>query len=862
MSADKVSVATLAKELGLSSDDLLSKFKEANMRVKDEETEVSPAQQKKIREFLGEGADEVEVKPTAEKKLTLKGKDSGAKTLTLKRRTVGNLSVTGTQGGDKRSVSVKVVKKRSFAQAASETQAPAPQVLGLSEEELQKRQAEKEASEREEAIRLEAIQRAEGARKTKQDKDDTESVEEEVQEAVVEAQVATATPVDKKHVKRQEDDADEEERAREKKRKAAAKPVRPEDKFRAGKKVDLRKINLDEEVDDPHGVSMSRQRRIFQINNKHTFQKPAEPIQKAVVIPENITVSDLAKRMNIKAAVLVKSLMKMGTMATINQMLDQETAQLLAEELGYKYQLSSSNAIEENLQADVSGHGEPEPRPPVVTIMGHVDHGKTTLLDYIRRTKVAAGEAGGITQNIGAYHVETEKGVVTFLDTPGHEAFTAMRARGAQATDIVILVVAADDGVMPQTIEAIQHAKAAKVPIIVAVNKIDKPEAEPDKVKAELGNYDVIPEAWGGDVMFCHISAKTGEGVDNLLDSVLLQAEVLELKAPNKGPAKGMVVEASLDKGRGVVATILVREGCLNHGDIVLAGVEYGRVRAMLDEKAHKVQHAGPSIPVEVLGLSGMPAAGDEVFVVPTERKAREVAMFRQAKRREQELQKLHTAKLENMFAQMGDSQEARILNLVVKADVQGSVEALVESLNKISTDEVKVNIIAKGVGGITSSDATLALASQAVIIGFNVRADSTARKLIEKDDIDVHYYSVIYDAIDEVKRALSGMLAPEEKEQIIGLAQVRDVFRSPKFGSIAGCMVIEGSVKRSKPIRVLRENVVIFEGELESLRRFKDDVQEVRNGMECGIGVKNYNDIKAGDQIEVYDIVKVERSL
>jgi translation initiation factor IF-2 len=553
--------------------------------------------------------------------------------------------------------------------------------------------------------------------------------------------------------------------------------------------------------------------------------------------------------------------MKLGSMVTINQVLDQETAAIVVEEMGHTYKLLKENALEAELEVDREEFGQALPRAPVVTIMGHVDHGKTSLLDYIRRTKVAAGEAGGITQHIGAYHVKTGKGIITFLDTPGHAAFTAMRARGAKATDIVILVVAADDGVMPQTIEAIQHAKAANVPTVVAVNKIDKPDADPERIKSELAGRDVIPEEWGGDTLFTNVSAKTGQGIDELLDQVLVQAEMLELQAVAEGPAKGIVIESRLDKGRGPVATVLVQSGILRKGDMILSGLEYGRVRAMLDETGAQVVAAGPSIPVEVLGLSGTPNAGDDVIVIADERKAREVALFRQGKFREVKLAKQQKAKLESVFEQMEEGQ-ARTLNIVLKADVQGSVEALVDALTKLSTEEAAVKIIASGVGGINESDVNLAMASDAVLIGFNVRADNAAKKLIDEEGVDLHYYSVIYEVIDEVKKALQGMLKPEFKEQIIGLAEVRSVFRSPKFGAVAGCMVTDGVVRRNNPIRVLRDNVVIFEGELESLRRFKDDVHEARAGMECGIGVRNYNDVREGDQIEVYERIEVARSL
>jgi len=598
-------------------------------------------------------------------------------------------------------------------------------------------------------------------------------------------------------------------------------------------------------------------------SGEHGFERPTAPVVHEVEIPEAITVGELAQKMSVKGAELIKALMKMGVMATINQTLDQDTAMLVVEEMGHIAKPLAAQDVEaeiEQLQAqEISG--EKVPRPPVVTIMGHVDHGKTSLLDHIRRTRVAAGEAGGITQHIGAYHVETPKGTVSFLDTPGHAAFTAMRARGAQVTDIVVLVVAADDGVKPQTIEAIQHAKAAGVPLIVAINKIDKPEADPERVKNELTQQEVIPEDWGGDTQFVNVSAKTGEGIDDLLDAILLQSELLELKAPAEGPARGVVIESSLDKGRGPVATVLVQGGTLRKGDILICGQEYGRVRAMFDESGRSIDAAGPSMPAVVLGLSGTPNAGEDALVINDERKAREVAEFRRQKQREIKLARQQQQRLEDMFSQMGKG-EKQALNIVLKADVQGSVEALRDALTKIGTDEVAVNIVSAGVGGINETDANLAVASNAIVIGFNVRADAAARRIIEEHGVDLHYYSVIYDAIDQVKAAVSGMLAPEVTEEIIGLAEVRDVFRSPKLGAIAGCMVVDGVVRRSAPIRVLRDNVVIFEGELESLRRFKDDVNEVRAGTECGIGVKSYNDVKPGDQIEVFERVEKARTV
>jgi translation initiation factor IF-2 len=593
------------------------------------------------------------------------------------------------------------------------------------------------------------------------------------------------------------------------------------------------------------------------------FTKPTAPIVHEVAIPETIAVGDLAQKMTVKAAEVIKVMMKMGAIVTINQVLDQETAMLVVEELGHKAKPISSYALEEALTKHIEVQGDATTRAPVVTIMGHVDHGKTSLLDYIRVTKVTAGEAGGITQHIGAYHVETPKGVITFLDTPGHAAFTQMRARGAKLTDLVILVVAADDGVMPQTVEAVNHAKAANVPIIVAVNKMDKPDADPDRVKNELAKLALIPEEWGGDTMFVPISAKTGDGIDNLLDSILVQAEVLDLKSIIDCSARGVVIESRLDKGRGAVASVLVQQGTLRKGDLVLVGVEYGRVRALYDENGKTIDSAGPSIPVEILGLSGSPNAGDEFVIVSDEKRAREVAMFRQGKFREVKLARQNAAKLENILQRMGEDRGTDlVLNIVLKADVQGSAEALTTALADLSGTEVKVKIVSNGIGGINESDVNLALASNAIIIGFNVRANVEARKLIEAEKVDIHYHSIIYNVIDEVKRAISGFMAPDIQEKITGLAEVRDVFRSSKIGAIAGCMVLEGTIKRNNPIRVLRDNVVVFEGVLESLRRFKDDVGEVRAGMECGIGVKSYNDIKPGDQIEVFEKIEIKRTL
>ena len=657
-----------------------------------------------------------------------------------------------------------------------------------------------------------------------------------------------------RYVKEAEEEQDREEENRNRRSKSAG-----------GKMRSAKGARIEEEHDDKMSSKKNaKHQKKFKGSAKlnqqmHAFNKPVAPVSRDIVIGETITVAELAQKMAVKASEVIKSFMKLGEMVTINQVIDQESATLVAEEMGHKVVVRKENELEEQVLSDRDVNASAEPRAPVVTIMGHVDHGKTSLLDYIRKTKVASGEAGGITQHIGAYHVQTNKGeTITFLDTPGHAAFTAMRARGAAATDIVVLVVAADDGVMPQTIEAIQHAKAGNVPIVVAINKIDKPAADPTRVINELLRHGIVSEEMGGDTQFVKVSAKTGQGIDELLEAIILQAEVLELKAVYDGMASGVVIESRLDKGRGPVASVLIKQGTLHVGDIVLCGLEYGKVRAMKDELGRNVESAGPSIPVEILGLSGVPVAGDEATVVRDEKKAREVANYRQGKFREIKIARQRKAKLDNMFKEGAASE----LSIVLKADVQGSVEAITDSLVKLSTEEVKVNIIYGAVGGITETDATLAAASSAIIIGFNVRADNSARKIIESNSIDVRYYSVIYDLIDEVKQAMSGLLGSEIKQQIIGMAEVRQVFKHPKFGQIAGCMVTEGLIKRSAPIRVLRDNVVIFEGELDSLRRFKDDVSEVTNGFECGIGVKNYNDVREGDQIEVFENIEIKRTL
>ncbi|NIF34437.1 translation initiation factor IF-2 [Enterobacter sp. Cy-643] len=840
---------------------------------------------------------------------------SGPDKLTLQRKTRSTLNIPGT-GGKSKSVQIEVRKKRTFVKrdpqeaerlaAEEQAQREAEEQAQREAEEVAKRAAQEKAKrEAEEQAKREAADKAkrEAAEKDKVSNQQTDEMtkaahaekarreaeaaelkrkaEEEARRKLEEDARRVAEEARKmaeanagvweeqekveddksdyhvttsQHARQAEDENDREVEGGRGRTRTAAKAPRQK---KAGGKHGESKADREEARAAVRGGKGKRKPSSLQ----QGFTKPVQAVNRDVVIGETVTVAELANKMAVKGSQVIKAMMKLGAMATINQVIDQETAQLVAEEMGHKVILRRENELEEAVMSDRDTGAAAETRAPVVTIMGHVDHGKTSLLDYIRSTKVASGEAGGITQHIGAYHVETDNGMVTFLDTPGHAAFTSMRARGAQATDIVVLVVAADDGVMPQTIEAIQHAKAAQVPVVVAVNKIDKPEADPDRVKNELSQYGIMPEEWGGESQFIHVSAKAGTGIDELLDAILLQAEVLELKAVRKGMASGVVIESFLDKGRGPVATVLVREGTLNKGDIVLCGFEYGRVRAMRDEMGREVTEAGPSIPVEILGLSGVPAAGDEVTVVRDEKKAREVALYRQGKFREVKLARQQKSKLENMFANMTEGEVSEV-NIVLKADVQGSVEAISDSLLKLSTDEVKVKIIGSGVGGITETDATLAAASNAILVGFNVRADASARRVIEAESLDLRYYSVIYNLIDEVKAAMSGMLSPELKQQIIGLAEVRDVFKSPKFGAIAGCMVTEGVVKRHNPIRVLRDNVVIYEGELESLRRFKDDASEVRNGMECGIGVKNYNDVRVGDMIEVFEIIEIKRTI
>ncbi|GEA06412.1 translation initiation factor IF-2 [Alteromonas sp. KUL42] len=865
-----VSIEKLASDIGTTVDRLVGQFKDAGI-TKSAGDQVNEDEKQKLLDHLSKQHGSA-AEPTR---------------MTLKRKTTSTLSV-----GKSKEVKVEVRKKRTYVKRSDieEQQRQAEEEAKRLEEEARlKREAEEKAAAEAKKAAEEKARKAEEAKKAAE-QERARRAEQAKREA--EARKADEPELTESEKAAQEEARQEEERLRKAQEEEAQKKLEEDAKKAADearklaeenerrwkeeeerrKKAEAEEVHLHsnryaQEAEDEEDMQVersSRRRRKSKKNAgehlKQGFNKPAAPVERVVKLGATITVGELASRLAIKSNEVIKTMMKMGEMATINQVLDQDTAVLVVEEMGHKYELVNDNALEEELLAEGTD-GEKATRAPVVTIMGHVDHGKTSLLDYIRRAKVADGEAGGITQHIGAYKVQTDNGEITFLDTPGHAAFTAMRARGATATDIVILVVAADDGVMPQTKEAVQHARAAGVPLIVAVNKMDKETADPDRVKTELSQLEVISEEWGGEHQFCNVSAKTGMGVDDLLEAIVLQAEVLDLKAMPEGPGRGIVIESRLDKGRGPVASVLVQEGQLRPGDILLCGEEYGRVRAMRDENGHDMKVAGPSTPVEVLGLSGVPVAGEDAAVVRDERKAREVAAKRHQKKRELKLARQQKAKLENMFANM-ESGDVSELNIVLKADVQGSVEAISESLIKLSTSEVKVNIVGSGVGGITETDATLAAASGAIVLGFNVRADATARRVLEAEEIDLRYYSVIYNLIDEVKAAMSGMLAPEFKQEIIGLAEVRDVFKSPKLGAIAGCMVTEGVVKRSNPIRVLRDNVVIYEGELESLRRFKDDVQDVRNGMECGIGVKNYNDVKVGDQIEVFEIVEVKREI
>lgn len=835
----QVTVKQLADEVKTPVERLLQQMREAGLPHTAAEEHVSDSEKQSLLTHL---------------KSSHKAKVEEPRKITLQRKTTSTLRVAGSK-----SISVEVRKKKVFVQRSPE------EIEAERQRELEERRAVENAARQK--AEEEAKRRAEEEARRQ-----PAPVAEPVVEAVAEPVPAAVEPVQEAPVAAPAPVAD----VRKKDDQRRADKPRNDDNRRGGdgeRKNAPHRASVKEKAPAPRVAPRTtdeesdgfrrggRGKAKLKKRNAHGFQNPTGPVIRDVQIGETITVGELAQQMSVKAAEVIKFMFKLGTPATINQVLDQETAQLVAEELGHKVTLISDTALEDSLAESLKFEGEAVARAPVVTVMGHVDHGKTSLLDYIRRAKVAAGEAGGITQHIGAYHVETERGMVTFLDTPGHAAFTAMRARGAKATDIVILVVAADDGVMPQTIEAVQHAQAAGVPLVVAVNKIDKPGADLDRIRSELATHGVTPEDWGGDTPFVPVSAKMGTGVDDLLEAVLLQAEVLELTAMPSAPGRGVVVESRLDKGRGPVATVLVQDGTLRQGDMVLVGSNYGRVRAMLDENGKPIKEAGPAIPVEILGLDGTPDAGDEMSVVADEKKAREVALFRQGKFREVKLARAHAGKLENIFESMGQ-EEKKTLNIVLKSDVRGSLEALQGALNGLGNDEVQVRVVGGGVGGITESDANLALASNAVLFGFNVRADAGARKIVEQEGLDMRYYNVIYDIIEDVKKALTGMLGSDVRENILGIAEVRDVFRSPKFGAIAGCMVIEGVVHRNRPIRVLREDIVIFEGELESLRRFKDDASEVRAGMECGIGVKSYNDVKVGDKIEVFEKVQVARSL
>ncbi len=905
-------VRDLAKVVGIPLEQFLEQLNEAGLSAHSPDDTISEEEKVKLLTYLRKRHGKKDDEETA-----------APRRITLKRRKVTELKQSTAPGTTSKTVSVEVRKKKTYIKRSEATidekQEPVSVEALKAKEALEQQQ--KQIAEEQEALRQKEIKQkekelaetkkqqeleaaAEAAREEK--KEQQKSSVEEKREAVVEEKPEQEAVKDQeKSSKPEEKVVSEGEKTDQKvvlsKQELEAKRLEEEKKLRveasvqrmaekvrkqaeAKKQQTLHKKKQDfragrvsaspVKTADTTGARKAkgkkgRQRREkaeieLAVNVKHQFEKPVEPVIKDVLIPDNIIVSDLAQKMSVKAAEVIKHLMKLGMMATINQSIDQETAVILVEEMGHNPIMQSEDDLEREMLAEVQNdkdERESSSRAPIVTIMGHVDHGKTSLLDYIRKTRIAAGEAGGITQHIGAYQVKTDHGSVTFLDTPGHAAFTAMRARGAELTDIVIVVVAADDGVMPQTKEAIEHARAANVPLIIALNKIDKPDANPEKVMQELASIDVVPEEWGGDVQFLKVSAKTGEGVDNLIEALILQAEILELQAPVEGVASGICIESRLDKGRGSVATILVQKGTLSKGEIVLCGHEYGRVRAMFDENGKAVKEAGPSTPVEVLGLSGTPDAGDDFLVVQNERIARELAEHREDRKKISKHAAQAASKLDEVFSKMSAGETATV-NLVIKTDVQGSLEALRESLIKLSTEEVEVKCVYGGVGGINEGDANLALASGAILIGFNVRADATARKLIEEKEIDLHYYGVIYDAIDEVKRAISGMLAPEIHEKIVGLAEVRDVFRSPKFGAIAGCMVVDGFVKRNLPIRVLRDNVVIYEGQLESLRRFKEDANEVKMGMECGIGVKNYNDVKVGDQIEVFERVEVKREI
>ena len=904
----EVTVAQLAEVVGIPVETLLQQMRDAGLSHAGAEESVSDNEKQQLLSHLKKSHGEQAEEP---------------KKITLKRKSVSKLKVSGSSGRSK-TVNVEVRKKRTYVKRSvmEAEEAKAAEEAARAQEEAEKAAAEAKAREEaEKAAKAEAEAKAaaEAASAQSDDLIDQEARAAAAARLAKEPAKKADIKIPKDHHKKTPEEIAAEQKANAEKKKQEEQAKREENRKKAEvlkkaeeelakktreeaeriakeleKRGDEGKESAEVEEDQDSIVKQayedsyneeekksrrSRKRKRPTIEAKslkgktlqtslsaeHGFQAPTGPIVREVVVPETIMVSDLAQQMSVKGSEVVKVLFKMGVMATINQAIDRDTATLVVEEMGHKPIQHNEDAIEddlvEHLEQEMENEGEPESRAPVVTIMGHVDHGKTSLLDAIRRSRVAAGEAGGITQHIGAYHVETDKGMVTFLDTPGHAAFTAMRARGAQCTDIVVIVVAADDGMMPQTAEAIDHARAAGVPIIIAVNKIDKEQADPDRVKNDLSTKEVIPEEWGGDTQFVPVSALTGQGLDELLEAILLQAELLELKAVASGSARGVVIESRLDKGRGVVASLLVQGGELRAGDMVLAGEHYGRVRAMLDENGKPIETAGPSIPVEILGLAGTPEAGEEFLVVPDERRAREVADFRQNKVRDKRLARQQAAKLENMFESMGINNKASV-NIVLKTDVRGSLEALVGALSDLSTDEVKCNVVSAGVGGINESDVNLALTSGAAIIGFNVRADNAAKKLCQEEGVDLRYYSVIYDIIDDIKKAMSGLLEPELREEIVGVAEVRDVFRSSKFGAVAGCKVLEGTVHRNKPIRVLRDDIVVFQGELESLRRFKDDVNEVNAGIECGIAVKSYNDVKPGDKIEVFSVTSVARTI
>jgi len=829
-----VSVKEYADVIGIPVGRLVDQLHEAGVKSKSSDAMLSDDEKSELLAHL--------------RRQRGQGDSTEPKKITMRRKSVTELKVSvSTPGRIKtrsRTVSVEFRKRKTYAKRSD-----------LKEKEAAQRRAEQEAAQQaeQEALARRQAEEEAAAALARQEAERKEREQAAAAKAAAEAFMAQEAAVTEAVV---------EDKAAEPAPAVVAELIKQPGKPAADEKPRFHRKEL-HVASDKSGKRRKKQRPrpVIKREVQHAFEKPTAPIVRDVQLPEIITVAELAQRMSVKGTEVVKVMMNLGTMVTINQTIDQETAAIVVEEMGHTPILQKENALEEAIVAASRQEGDQVVRAPVVTIMGHVDHGKTSLLDYIRRSKVAASEAGGITQHIGAYSVSTDKGRITFLDTPGHEAFTSMRARGAKVTDIVVIVVAADDGVMPQTEEAVTHAKAGSVPIIVAVNKMDKAEADAERVKQALSKFEVIPEDWGGDTLFVGVSALTGAGVDELLDSILLQSEVLELKAVASGSASGVVVESRLDKGRGPVASVLIQNGVLKKGDVILSGHKFGRVRAMYDEHAEEVAEAGPSTPVEILGLSGTPNAGDEMVVVADEKQAREIATFRQGKYREVKLARQQAAKLENVMSQMGTDQKVT-LNLLIKADVQGSAEALSEALGKLSSDEVNINIISAGVGGITGSDVNLALAAGGIVIGFNVRADASARKLVDEEGVDLRYYSVVYDVIDDVKAAVSGMLSPEVREQITGVAEVRNIFRSPNFGDIAGCIVVDGAMCRGNPIRVLRDNIVIYEGELESLRRFKDDVNEVKSGVECGIGVKNYNDVQAGDQIEVFERVEFARTI